>query len=211
MPRTHDMRKLAEPRTTSQRERCDRMLRAAAELGARHGLEQVQIGDIAAGADVALGTLYRYFPSKHHLYAALLADRVERMPIPRTSAVTATAAVAEAMGTAVRAMLTSVPLARAMIVSINVVRNEYGLNPPFAMDERILGIAGLHRPTAEDRRLARLVEQAVYGVLTWATAGEITPEQAVDDVERACELLLAPWQRRARGQRPADPRHRPDS
>ncbi|MRH89395.1 hypothetical protein GFY24_18400 [Nocardia sp. SYP-A9097] len=66
------------------------------------------------------------------------------------------------------------------------------------MDQRILDIAGLQRDTAEDRRLARLVEQAVYGILTWATAAEITPEQAVDDVHRACTPLLAPWQRRAR-------------
>jgi TetR/AcrR family transcriptional regulator, cholesterol catabolism regulator len=34
--------------------------------------EQIQIRDVAQSAGVALGTLYRYFSSKEHLYAAVL-------------------------------------------------------------------------------------------------------------------------------------------
>jgi AcrR family transcriptional regulator len=36
--------------------------------------EQIQIRDVAASAGVALGTLYRYFSSKEHLYAAVLTE-----------------------------------------------------------------------------------------------------------------------------------------
>ena len=36
--------------------------------------EQIQIRDVAASAEVALGTLYRYFSSKEHLYAAVLQE-----------------------------------------------------------------------------------------------------------------------------------------
>src|SRR4051794_21765827 len=36
--------------------------------------EQIQIRDIAQAAEVALGTLYRYFSSKEHLYAAVLQE-----------------------------------------------------------------------------------------------------------------------------------------
>ena len=50
---------------------------------------------------------------------------------------------------------------------------------------------GVDDPTEDDLRLARLVEQCAYGVLTWAVAGEITREEAVADVRRACLLLLA--------------------
>lgn len=38
----------------------------------RQPYEQIQIRDVAATAGVALGTLYRYFSSKDHLYAAVL-------------------------------------------------------------------------------------------------------------------------------------------
>jgi AcrR family transcriptional regulator len=36
--------------------------------------EQIQIRDVAQAAEVALGTLYRYFSSKEHLYAAVLQE-----------------------------------------------------------------------------------------------------------------------------------------
>lgn len=36
--------------------------------------EQIQMRDVAERADVALGTLYRYFSSKEHVYAAVLME-----------------------------------------------------------------------------------------------------------------------------------------
>lgn len=36
--------------------------------------DHIQMRDVADGADVALGTLYRYFSSKEHVYAAVLMD-----------------------------------------------------------------------------------------------------------------------------------------
>src|SRR5919108_352324 len=56
----------------SQRARRDRIVVAATELLAEVGYEAVQMRDVAERADVALGTLYRYFSSKEHLYAAAL-------------------------------------------------------------------------------------------------------------------------------------------
>jgi AcrR family transcriptional regulator len=44
---------------------------AAAALDAQD-YEQIQIRDVAQAGGVALGTLYRYFSSKEHLYAAVL-------------------------------------------------------------------------------------------------------------------------------------------
>lgn len=174
------------------------MLRAAAALGAEHGLEQVQVNDVAARAGVAVATLYRYYPSKHHLFAAVLAERVQRLPVGTDVSRPPPEAVAEVLVAAVRAMLRRPRLARAMIVSMNVVRAEHETGRAMPLDQHVLDVAGLRRPTDEDRRLARLLEQCVYGILTWATAGELSPEQAADDVRRACLLLLAPWRGRAR-------------
>ncbi|HEX7459481.1 MAG TPA: TetR family transcriptional regulator [Acidimicrobiales bacterium] len=43
------------------------------------GYEAVQMRDVAARADVAMGTVYRYFTSKDHLLAAALVHWVEQL------------------------------------------------------------------------------------------------------------------------------------
>ena len=64
MPRIAENREPAVPSSPGQRERYRRILRAAAEHGAKNGLERGQMVDLAKDAGVALATLYRYFPSK---------------------------------------------------------------------------------------------------------------------------------------------------
>jgi AcrR family transcriptional regulator len=51
-----------------------RIVDAALEALQRQEYEQIQIRDVAQAAEVALGTLYRYFSSKEHLYAAVLQE-----------------------------------------------------------------------------------------------------------------------------------------
>ena len=62
------------PRTppASQRARRERILDAAVELAAEGGFDAVQMRAVADRADVALGTLYRYFPSKVHLLVSAM-------------------------------------------------------------------------------------------------------------------------------------------
>lgn len=56
----------------SQAARRERILDAAIELAEEGGYEAVQMREVAERADVALGTLYRYFPSKVHLLVTAL-------------------------------------------------------------------------------------------------------------------------------------------
>jgi AcrR family transcriptional regulator len=69
----------AEPtqRADARRNR-DRVLAAAREQFATNGLD-AQIDDIARGADVGVGTVYRHFPTKEALLEALAADRFTRL------------------------------------------------------------------------------------------------------------------------------------
>lgn len=53
--------------SAAQRDRRKRILDATYDLAANGGFEAVQMRAVADQADVALGTLYRYFPSKIHL------------------------------------------------------------------------------------------------------------------------------------------------
>ncbi|WP_151896674.1 TetR family transcriptional regulator, partial [Mycobacterium tuberculosis] len=51
----------------AQRERRKRILDATMAIASKGGYEAVQMRAVADRADVAVGTLYRYFPSKVHL------------------------------------------------------------------------------------------------------------------------------------------------
>lgn len=46
------------------------------ELAAEGGWDAVQMREVAARAEVALGTLYRYFPSKEHLLVSVMLHQV---------------------------------------------------------------------------------------------------------------------------------------
>jgi AcrR family transcriptional regulator len=64
--------------SAAQRARRRRILDATIALASRGGFDAVQMRAVAEQADVALGTLYRYFPSKIHLLVSALAREFER-------------------------------------------------------------------------------------------------------------------------------------
>jgi AcrR family transcriptional regulator len=64
--------------SSARRERRERILDATIALASHGGFDSVQMRAVADRADVALGTLYRYFPSKIHLLVAALAREFER-------------------------------------------------------------------------------------------------------------------------------------
>lgn len=63
--------------SAAQRDRRKRILDATYELAAAGGFDAVQMRAVAEQADVALGTLYRYFPSKIHLLVSALGRQFE--------------------------------------------------------------------------------------------------------------------------------------
>ena len=63
--------------SAAQRERRKRILDATYELASEGGFDAVQMRAVADKADVALGTLYRYFPSKIHLLVSALGRQFE--------------------------------------------------------------------------------------------------------------------------------------
>jgi TetR/AcrR family transcriptional regulator, cholesterol catabolism regulator len=78
-----------ETGSAAQRERQKRILDATLALASKGGYDAVQMRAVAEKADVALGTLYRYFPSKIHLLVSALVreftrtyERLSRSPIP---------------------------------------------------------------------------------------------------------------------------------
>lgn len=77
----------------SQAARRRRIVDAALNLLQDRPFDQIQIREVAEEAGVALGTLYRYFPSKEQLFAHVLVEWSRRFepgrprgPLPRTDA-----------------------------------------------------------------------------------------------------------------------------
>ncbi|MCR6485922.1 cholesterol catabolism transcriptional regulator KstR [Amycolatopsis sp. OK19-0408] len=64
--------------SAAQRDRRRRIIDATLALASKGGYDAVQMRAVAEKADVALGTLYRYFPSKIHLLVSGLAREFER-------------------------------------------------------------------------------------------------------------------------------------
>lgn len=68
-----------ESGSAAQRDRRRRILDATLALASKGGYDAVQMRTVADKADVAVGTLYRYFPSKVHLLVTALARELERV------------------------------------------------------------------------------------------------------------------------------------
>jgi AcrR family transcriptional regulator len=108
--------------TKSQAARRERVIRAAQELAADGGYDAVQMRDVAARGEVALGTIYRYFPSKDALLLSVmvqwlgdLEQRVTRHPPTGASTVDR---IMDVLGRAVRSMDREPRLTRAVIAAM---------------------------------------------------------------------------------------------
>jgi len=192
MPRIAQRRPGASPATDEQHARRAAILKAAVRLGKAKQIDRISAQEIAAEAGVALRTLYRYYPSKHHVFAAVLTQRVESFEPPGRGPKDTGTAVADFMAEACQDMLRNKHLAHAMITSTQAVRAQSGPTGYHAMRDVILATAGVQHPTEDQIRVARLIEQVTFGVLTWTVGGELNPQQAVADIRLACRLLLAP-------------------
>lgn len=200
MPRIAEGRRPAEPRSEEQKERYRRMLRAAARLGSEHGLERMQMNDVAREAGVAIATLYRYFPSKTDLFVAVLNSQIEEFGADAQLVATRPEAshaerVAEVLIQAGRNLLSRPTLATAMLQANNSAqlgrtRDYTEVNAAF--HRLLLGALGVVDPGEEDLRMVRITEQTWYGVLISVLNGIIDLDQADDDIRLATRLLLGP-------------------
>ncbi|MBK8731187.1 MAG: TetR family transcriptional regulator [Tetrasphaera sp.] len=196
MARIAEARTAAEPSSLEQKERRSRIIRSAALLATESEFDQVQMQDVAREAKVAIATLYRYFPSKTHLFVALLRRQIGRltevMPDPEDGA-SPIDAVSELLVAAQRQLLERPKFASAIIGAVNVANAETVTDAAVidrAFYELILRVAGIERATDEDTRAVRLLVQCWFGLLTTTLNGRLDPAVAEMDLRRACQLLL---------------------
>lgn len=191
-------RMAAEPTSPSQKVRQRRILRVARELATDRGVEAVQMQDVARGAEVAMGTLYRYFPSKVHLFTAVTADQVDRLSTT-FGAVESTGHpeqdVFRMLASASRELLRRPSLAAGLLQSTN---SAHATQVPDAgriddaFRELLLRKLCPGAPSDGDRTAVWLIMQCWYGLLTSCLNGRTTPAALAGDLEVACRLLLSP-------------------
>ncbi len=172
------------------------MLTAAAELASEKELARVQMHDVAKRAGVAIGTLYRYFPSKTHLFAAVMVDQLERLA-GKSARTPAHDSPQEAMRRvlvrATRGLLRQPALSTAMVMSTATANHD--LVPDAGRVDRLfrqmlLDAAGIAQPTEVETTSVRLLIQLWFGVVQSCLNGQISLSQAESDIRRGCELLL---------------------
>ncbi|HEY8478887.1 MAG TPA: TetR family transcriptional regulator [Spirillospora sp.] len=198
MARIAAARLSAEPSSPEQHDRRRRIVRAASRIGADKPFERVQMHEVAKAAGVAIGTLYRYFPSKVHLFTGVMAAQVDRLRDQVTEPAPGTApeeAVADLLVQASRHLLAQPVLSASMLHASNTahaatVADTVHIDNTFR--EILLRAVGIENPTVQDVRLVRLLMQCWYGVLQSSLNGRASLADVEADVRLACELLLAP-------------------
>ncbi|GAA2687435.1 MULTISPECIES: cholesterol catabolism transcriptional regulator KstR [Actinoplanes] len=187
----------SEQGSAAQRDRRRRILEATLLLASKGGYDAVQMRTVAERADVALGTLYRYFPSKIHLLVSALAlelekiqEKLERKPIPGdtphermqfvlsrvTRAMQREPHLTEAM---TRAFMFADPSASA---EVNAVAR--------LMEDMFTRAMHDGEPTADDRAKARVIGDVwLSNLVAWVTR-RASANDVINHLELASRLLL---------------------
>jgi AcrR family transcriptional regulator len=162
------------------------ILAAAGDLAAAGGVAAVQIASVAQRAGIAAGTIYRYFPSKADLVAALAAARLEQETAAIAGAVQSApgplSALAAAITTIAARALAQRRLAFALIAepvdaAVDAARASYRRALAAELEELIRkALVGRHLPDQD----AALAAAAIIGALNEALIGPLAPPEAGD-------------------------------
>ena len=187
----------AEFGSAAQRDRHRRILDATLALASKGGYEAVQMRTVAERADVALGTLYRYFPSKIHLLVSALArelegylERLERRPVPgETPYERVWYVLSRATRTMQREPMLTEAMTRAFMFADPSAANE--VNTVARLMERMFTRA-MHEgePSADDTAIARVIGDVwLSNLVAWVTR-RASADDVSNHLELAARLLL---------------------
>ena len=176
--------------------RKQRLLVAATDLAAEGGYDAVQMRDVAARAEVALGTLYRHYASKDQLLLAALAhqastlrERLDQRP-PRGAA--PADRVADVLRRATRALERQPRVTHAMVTAMSVSDDSAAPVKQEINDTLraiiIDAVDGTPVPDLDD--IVRVLGSVWFAELTFWSGGLTDATAMADHLARAASLLL---------------------
>jgi AcrR family transcriptional regulator len=191
-------------------EREQTILDAAQSIAAESGMGAVQIAPVAHRADIAAGTVYRYFPSKNNLIAEVIASAAERELAAMREAADAApgplSALAACIATfAARALndrrLTWAVLAEPVDANIDALRVEFRRAIASELAKRInIAVSGQHLPDQDARAAAPAIAGALLeGLIGPLAAPGDNAREAVQTVTLLSLRALGVVDARARG------------
>lgn len=185
--------------TEKQSARRQRVLEAAMGLAREGGYDAVQMRDVAVRADVALGTLYRYFPSKNQLLVAALGEwarglqqRIASRPVRGGSPADR---VVEVLGRAVRALEREPHLTQAFVTALTSLSSDEPAGLQYARGvyetlAEIITTAMDHGEIPHPEEAIRVLGMVWLAALMARTRGWDPPSQMPADLEAAARLLI---------------------
>ena len=191
-------RPVSPPLTERQEARRRRILDASTRLACGGGFDAVQMREVAESSGVALGTLYRYFPSKIHLLVATMEDQLGQLHAALRKRPPATSEpserVAETLLRAFRALqrepLLADAMVRALIFADRSVSAEVDtvsrLTTTIIVDAMGPGAEAGNRDSA-----VRVIEHTWHAALVAWLSGRATVGQVTEDIRTVCRLLDA--------------------
>jgi len=182
--------------TSTQRARRERIIDSALELLACTPYEKIQMREVAEDAGVALGTLYRYFNSKEHLFASVVVkwaarfdDRVHSRPL---RGATNEERLVDVYSRAVRA-LQRMPQFLPAIRVVGASEDPYAIESLAALDHLTettyrRALDGIDE--ADGRLIIYSATMVMNGLLGRWMQGCATIEQVYDDMRRAIHVIV---------------------
>jgi AcrR family transcriptional regulator len=186
-------------------ERREAIVAAARALAAEGGMAAVQIAPVAARAGIAVGTVYRYFPSKTELVAAVMAVVSERGLAAMRAAADAApgplSALAAAVTTFAARALHQRRLAWAVIAEpvdpeIDALRFSYREALVAELERRLVAAVRAGHVPEQD---ARVAAPALLGALIEGLIGPLAPDAPTTSAARAAVQALTLFALRAVG------------
>lgn len=196
-------------RTRAEQDRRARVVHAAEAMLAQDGEHGLQMKQLAERSDVALATLYRYFPSKDHVLGAIALERqrrvLQRIDSLRLAGETAGARVGDLMVRQFRAVQREPELATALQRVSHApdrATSEYVEEISRLMEELVLAAIAQDRTpgaaraqasaTDEQRVLVPIVLAATVGAFNRWLSGVLSAEEARNQIRAAARLLDLP-------------------
>ncbi len=183
-------------RARNQAARRERVIAAAVELASDGGYDAVQMRDVAARADVALGTLYRYFPSKDHLLIACLADQVSalqrRLLQKPPRGTSAAERVVDVLRRASRALEREPELTAAMVSALSSADQSVAEAKQEVSDilASVIVNAVEHDVLPQGEDVVRVLGHVWFAALVSWVGGMAPTGQMGDDLEITARLIL---------------------